>query len=193
MADTLKRYAFYMSLIKQRYYHTLPAVQGGFGSIYEAESAALNIRKMCEAIAYACAAILNHNKKTAKLHSLLKDYAADKIITEVLKADGECFPQPIHIEFNPETRFHKYQKVEDRTPTPKEFKDLYRKCHDYLHEQKVEAIAADRAKAESEMAHGLALIRSLASVHMIKCQNAHFVVVLGEDDNKPPLTFSAGS
>jgi hypothetical protein len=190
MSAASERYQRHMSLLKQRYYYTLPIVQGGLNSIYEVEIAALNIRKMCESIAYGCAIVLTSKRKTAKLQRLLNEYAADKILHEVTNSDPECFPQPIHIEFNFEKHSHQAKKVEGRVPTVKELRDLYRKCHYYLHEYR--EMVGTNDKIVSDFTDGLHLIKALVSVHMIKCDGVYFIVVLGDDAKEAPLTILAG-
>lgn len=186
-----KDYNFYMGLIKQRLVQSEKILAKKEISILETETIALQIRKICEALAYACLLALNF-KENGVVKKYLKEYSADKIINYVVRIDRNCFPTPIHIEINPETRFHQSRPVEGRIPTPAEIFEAYRSCHPLLHEFKHNNNVTAENNPKETLSNAVTMLKALTKVHQVKIGDTFVVVIMGDSESEPPLCFTAG-
>lgn len=90
----------------------------------------LQLRMICELIALAC--LIAHGDLREIKKSLSKEYAADKIISEMNKLHPEFFPKPIFIKTT-KSDFHHLESVENNYLTKTDLQTLYARCGDKLH------------------------------------------------------------
>lgn len=187
--DICRKYQNAMSLCKERLVFA-ESVLDRHTSILEIEITALQVRKICESLSYACLAAFPEGNALAA-GRLKKAYRADQIIKTIIRHDEGCFPRPVHVKFNFETRQHSYDYVESFKPVWKYVCDLYNTCDRLMHEFKPDRFPSESNNPTSTLRDGLRMLRSLLSVHVVKSGSISIICIFGEDKSEHPKTIVA--
>jgi hypothetical protein len=179
-----------MSLIKQRLLECDRLLGKSSPSVFELEYAALQIRKISESLAYACVHALG-SRSSQISKRLLDEYRADKIIKRVIAIDKDCFPRPVHVKLNFETRVHEISKTEDFLPVYLTVIDNYIKCDAILHEFKPSYGPTSENNPIDALRGALKTLHSLVWVHRTRVGSETLVVIMEGNPQDPPVTIHA--
>lgn len=154
-----------------------------------AEAMALNLRKICELIAYSCAIAVEYHLGDAPKYG----YKADVLINRVLAKHPQCFPVPVNIEMNLETRVHNVRPVTGKVPKSQNVIALYRDVGNLLHQRDPFKPAPDQTYWKSKLAEYRSCIRALLLVHMMPLRGRTFVCTLGYEEGYDAVVRATGA
>lgn len=191
MEQLARLYNQAMSLAKQRMIYAEHLLKRPEPSVLDIEIVALQVRKICESIAYGCALAYFHSTVAGR-QRWLKEYRADKIIRFIVGKDKDCFPRPIHLTINIDTHIHTMRCTDEFKPVFDMVCKLYNQCDQFLHEFKPDKLPTENHNPKDKFVDGLRMFRSLLAVHQIKFGTDFLVTMVGDDDLPASTTFAAG-
>jgi len=141
--EALRGYSEIMREVSQRLWWLDRILTGktGMSALLVRDSGFLQVRMICELIAYGCLMVHGDIEET-QTPKLQKEYQADKIMRQLAKLHPDFFPQAhVKIAVGP-GRWH-FEMME-RALNQREFGEFYGRCGDALHRGSLAKIIAER-------------------------------------------------
>ncbi|MQR02473.1 hypothetical protein [Glaciimonas soli] len=169
------------------------------GHPIELESAALQLRKSMEAIAFAAiapnkeqyAAIRKNAEKSTDYRS---DWQADTIFLTLRKVNPDFYPDPLIQRVQIEPGHWHYEKLLDGYMTRKNFETMYKRLGKFLHADNPWGSDKGWASLAKDLPDAIKKIRALLSIHRTIIRVVEFNgvwIVEAPSDGTPPRMIRA--
>lgn len=162
--------------------------------IYDLESAALQLRKAMEAVAFASIApnekmYAQFRKNAAKPAHHGNDYHASSIFLALEKVNPDFYPRPLGTPVQERENFWVFQNFKDDYMNRKQFDKLYDRLGKFLHADNPWGNAKGWVHFAKDLPAAVSKLRALLNHHAALIQTTDFIgtwIVEAPNDGTPP-------